>query len=203
MSLWIAPRPLLLASQSLARRQLLAAAGIPHAVVAPDLDERAAELPLRQSGADAGQVARHLARMKAEKVSRSHPDDLVLAADQVLACEGRLFAKPADRAAAAAQLAALSGRTHQLHSAFCLMRRGEIRVETVVPAQLTMRPFGRAFIELYLAAAGEAVLDLVGAYQLEAIGIHLFAAVEGEHSTILGLPLLPLLAALRSEGVLA
>jgi septum formation protein len=203
MLLWTASRPLVLASQSEARRRLLASAGIPHVVIAPDLDERAAEVALRESGADAGEVARQLARLKAEAVSRTRPDDLVLAADQVLACDGRLYAKPADRAAAAAQLAELSGRTHQLHSAFCLMRHGEIRAEASAAAQLTMRRFGRAFVELYLAAAGESALGSLGAYRLEELGIHLFAAVEGEHSTILGLPLLPLLAALRGEGMLA
>ena len=203
MSLWIAPQPLVLASRSPARRQLLTGAGIDHVVIAPDIDERRIELPLRESGAGAGEIARHLARAKARAVCESRPDDLVLAADQVLECSGRFFSKPADRAEAAMQLAQLAGRTHQLYSAFCLMRGAEIRAEEMAVARLTMRRFGAGFLDLYLAAAGDAVLGSVGAYQLESLGPHLFAEIDGEHSTILGLPLLPLLAALRREGAIA
>jgi septum formation protein len=201
MSLWIASRPLILASQSRTRHELLTKAGIRVVAIASDLDERLIGAPLKSSAA--GGVARHLAHAKARAVSRSNPEDLVLGADQVLALDGRLFTKPSDRMQAAAQLGELSGRTHQLHSAFCLVRGGEILADEVAVATLTMRPLSVAFVERYLDAAGETIFGCVGAYQLEGVGIHLFEHVEGEFSTILGLPLLPILAALRGQGVLA
>ena len=202
MSLWIAPRPLILASQSRTRRELLTKAGIPAVAIAPLIDERLTEASLKQT-IDGGVVARHLARAKAEAVSSSHPDDFVLGADQVLVLDGRLFTKPSDKAQAAAQLSQLSGRTHHLYSAFCLSRGGEPLADHVAVAALTMRPLAPAFIDRYLDAAGPSVCDCVGAYQLEGLGIHLFEHVDGDYTTILGLPLLPLLAALRSQGVLA
>jgi septum formation protein len=203
MSLWIAPRPLILASQSRTRQELLTKAGIPVVMIVPDIGERLIEASLKKAAAAAGVVARHLARAKAAAVSRPNPDDVVLGADQVLVLDGRLFAKPSDRMQAAAQLDELSGRTHHLHSAFCLIRDGEIVAEDVAVATLTMRRLGAAFIDRYLDAAGQTIFGCVGAYQLEGLGIHLFERVEGDHSTILGLPLLPVLAALRRQGVLA
>ena len=172
-------------------------------VIAPDIDERLIEAPLKRAAAAAGVVARHLARAKAAAVSRANPDDLVLGADQVLVLDGRLFTKPSDKMQAAAQLDELSGRTHHLHSAFCLMRGGEILADHVAVATLTMRRLGAAFIDRYLDTAGQTIFGCVGAYRLEGLGIHLFEQVEGDHSTILGLPLLPVLAALRRQGVLA
>lgn len=203
MSLWNAPRPLVLASQSRARRELLQQAGIPVVAITPDIDERSIEAPLTRIAAAPGSVASHLAHAKAAAVSRAQPDDLVLGADQVLALDGRLFTKPSDKMQAAAQLGELSGRTHCLHSAFCLMRGGEVLADNVAVASLTMRQLSAAFIARYLTAAGQEILGCVGAYQLESLGIHLFAHVDGDHSTILGLPLLPVLAALRKEGALA
>jgi septum formation protein len=182
---------------------LLVDAGIEPIVVAADVDERSIAQPLQDQGAAPGDVARHLAEAKAAAVSAARPDDLVLAADQVLDCDGRLFTKPADRAEAAAQLAALAGRAHRLHSAFCLMRGGIIRAEGAGVAHLAMRPFGRDFVDLYLATAGDGVLGSVGAYQLEGLGAHLFERIDGDFATILGLPLLPVLAALRREGAVA
>jgi septum formation protein len=200
---WRRPRPLVLASKSTARRNLLEGAGIPFVVEAAAIDERSIEAPLLARHADGAEIAAHLAHAKAEAVSRSRPDDLVLGADQTLAFEGRIYSKPADRAAAAAQLAGFSGRTHELHSALCLMQGDTCVFAHVETAKLTCRPYDTPFIETYLDAAGDAVLTSVGAYQLEALGIHLFARIEGDHATILGLPLLPLLAFLREEGSLA
>jgi septum formation protein len=124
----------------------------------------------------------------------------VLGADQTLACGDRRFSKPADRAAAAEQLRGLRGRTHELHSAIALVRDGEALFELVDTARLTMRDFSDRFLEDYLDMAGDAALASVGGYQLEGIGIHLFERVEGDYFTILGLPLLPLLAFLRRNG---
>ena len=197
MSLWVAPRPLILASQSPIRHELLTKAGIPVIVIVADVDERSIEASLKRTAVAPDMVARHLARAKAAAVSRSNPDDFVLGADQVLAVDGRLFTKPSDKTQAAAQLGELSGRTHHLHSAFCLMRGRGILAEDAASASLTMRRLSAAFIDRYLAETGQTILGCVGAYQLESLGIHLFEHVEGDHSTILGLPLL---AALRRQG---
>ena len=127
----------------------------------------------------------------------------MIGADQTLACEGSPFHKPADRAAAQEQLAALSGRTHVLHSAFAIAEHGAVVHEDVAEARMTMRALSADAVERYLDLAGEAALHSVGAYQVEGLGIHLFERIEGDHSTILGLPLLPLLTALRERGLLA
>ena len=126
----------------------------------------------------------------------------MIGADQTLCFEGRVFGKPADRADAIAQLQALSGKTHALYSGCCAAREQGIQFETVSMARLSCRPFSRAFIEAFAAQAGDALLGSAGAYQLEGLGIHLFEAIEGDHATILGLPLLPLLKFLREEGSL-
>ncbi len=201
MALWLADRPLVLASKSSARRALLEAAGIPVEVLPADLDERAIE----ESGGrtSAVDVAVMLAREKALAVAAERPRRAVVGADQVLALSDVRFSKPADRAAARAQLKALRGRTHMLHSGIAVARGAELRFAHVATATLTMRAFSDAFIEAYLDAAGAAVTASVGAYQVEGIGIHLFERIEGEHSTILGLPLLPLLEFLRREGLVA
>lgn len=201
--LWQTNTPLVLASQSAARQALLAAATIPFESLASGVDERLIEMPLRRKGAAAAEIAAHLAQAKARAVSVTKPDRLVLGADQTLSFEGRTFAKPATMAEARAQLVGFSGRTHELHSALCIVRDATILFETVVTARLTCRSFGADFISRYMEAAGAAVLSSVGAYQIEGIGLHLFERIEGDHSTILGLPLLPLLAFLRREGSLA
>ena len=128
------------------------------------------------------------------------PGRLVLGADQTLARGDTRFSKPANRAEAAAQLRALRGRTHELHSALALVRDGDVLFECVDTARLTMRDFSDRFLDDYLDMAGDAALASVGGYQLEGIGIHLFERVEGDYFTILGLPLLPLLAFLRQNG---
>lgn len=193
--------PLILASQSSARQTLLRNAGLAFDAIPADIDERAIQAA---SGlTDAGAIAALLAREKALAVSTQHPGRVVIGADQTLALGDRLFSKPPDRARAAEQLRALAGRTHHLHSAVAVARDGAILFADVSVAAMTMRPLTDAAIEAYLAAAGRAVSSSVGAYQLEGLGVHLFADIDGDHFTVLGLPLLPLLGFLRSAKMLA
>ena len=200
-ALWLAPAALVLASQSKVRRALLETAGIPVEVRPATLDERAVEA--RVPDADPAAGAALLAREKALRVAAELPGRLVVGADQTLALGARRFSKPVDRAGAKAQLAALAGRTHALHSAVAVARGADVLFAHVGIARLTMRPLSEAFLERYLDAAGPAVTASVGGYQLEALGIELFETIDGDHFTILGLPLLPLLAYLRAEGSLA
>lgn len=199
-TLWLGSTPLVLASQSSTRRALLEAAGLPVETCASGIDERTIEAPLIAKGADAAVIAAHLARAKAQAVAERNPDRLVLGADQTLSLDARLYTKPADRAAARAQLLSFAGRTHELHSALCVMRGTAVLYETIVTARLTCRAFSGDFIDRYIEAAGDSVLSSVGAYQLEGLGIHLFEKIDGDHPTILGLPLLPLLDFLRRAG---
>jgi septum formation protein len=198
MPLWLAAEPLLLASKSKVRRALLAAAGIPVEVRAADLDERAIEASA--SSGEPTAIAALLAREKALALGRNHAGRLVLGADQVLALDGRRFAKPPDRAAALAQLRALSGRTHALHSAVACVQNGAVIFEHVSVARLTMRTLSDQFLDVYLDAAGSAATESVGAYQLEGLGSHLFERVEGDYFAILGLPLLEVLHFFRRRG---
>lgn len=200
--LWRGGAPLLVASKSAARRTLLEAARVPFEAVSVAVDERAIEAQAVRDGSDPATVARTLARAKALAGALAHPGRLVIGADQTLALGDEAFHKPADRAAAKAQIGRLAGRTHELHSAVAVARDGEVLWATVESAHLAMRPLDASAIEAYLDAAGAAVLSSVGGYQLEGLGIHLFERVEGDHSVILGLPLLPLLGFLRSEGLL-
>jgi septum formation protein len=131
------------------------------------------------------------------------PGRYVIGADQTLECDGRLFNKPAARAAAASQLRELSGRTHTLQAGVAIMRDGRLLFEDVSVARMTMRELSDDTIEAYLNEAGDAATASVGAYQLEQLGVHLFSRIEGDHFTILGLPLLPLLAFLRGQGLLS
>ncbi|MBM3527556.1 MAG: septum formation inhibitor Maf [Alphaproteobacteria bacterium] len=201
MALWQAERPLILASKSAARRAILEAAAIPCEIDPAAIDERAIEAHAGALGP--GQAAALLAREKASAIAAKHPGRLVLGADQTLALGERRFSKAPDRAGARAQLTALRGRTHALHSAVAVARSGEILFEHVDAAHLTMREFTDAFLDAYLDAVGDKALASVGGYQLEGTGIQLFERVEGDHFTVLGLPLLPLLAWLRSNGLLA
>ena len=201
MPLWLATRPLVLASKSAARRALLEAAGIPVETEPADIDERAVET--RAGLEDAEMVAALLAREKAKAVAKKHPGRLVLGADQTLALGERRFSKASDRAGARAQLAALRGRTHALHSAVAVVQDGTVMFEHVDAARLTMRAFSDGFLDAYLDAAGDAATASVGGYQLEGAGVHLFNEVDANHFTVLGLPLLPLLDWLRRSGHLA
>ncbi len=201
MGLWRAEEPLVLASRSASRRAVLAGAGIPVEVLPADVDERAIEA---QAGLESpSQVAVLLAHAKAGAISAKRPERLVLGADQTLALGQRLFAKPADLAAAGDQLKALRGHTHELHSAVVVVRDGAVLFEHCEIARLTMRNFSDGFLARYLEAAGPAVTASVGAYQVEGIGIQLFERIEGDHFTILGLPLLRLLQFLRQQKCLA
>jgi septum formation protein len=200
MTLWREKDPLILASQSRARQALLANAGIDFETVAAEIDERAIQ---QASGLAApGDIAALLAREKALSISGRKPGKFVIGADQTLALGEHLFSKPAGRTQAKEQLRALAGRSHELHSAVAVARDGKILFEAAAFARMTMRRLGEAEIDAYLDAAGEAVTTSVGAYQLEGLGVHLFVRIEGDHFTILGLPLLPLLAFLRSERLL-
>jgi septum formation protein len=201
MSLWLADEPLVLASQSKVRRAVLEAAGLPVKAYPAHLDERAIERQV-VSGKP-GDVALTLAQEKARTVAAMSDARLVVGCDQTLALGDRRFDKPADRAAARAQLLAMRGRTHELHSGIAVVRSGALTFGHVAVARLTMRDFSEGFLDAYLDAAGSTVTASVGAYQLERVGIHLFERIEGDHFTILGLPLLPLLGYLRREGVLA
>jgi nucleoside triphosphate pyrophosphatase len=200
MTLWRGKSPLILASQSRARQALLTNAGIGFEAVTAGIDERAVQ---QASGLSApGEIASLLAREKALSVSARQPGKFVIGADQTLALGERLFSKPAGRAQAAGQLRALAGQRHELHSAVAVARDGKILFEAVAIAGMTMRRLGEAEIDAYLDEAGGAVSSSVGAYQLEGLGVHLFERIDGDHFTILGLPLLPLLAFLRSERLL-
>ena len=201
MTIWRGKHPLVLASQSRARQSLLANAGLAFDAVPAGIDER--EIQRASDLSAPGEIASLLARQKALWVSSRQPDRIVVGADQTLALGKQLFSKPADRAQAADQLRSLAGNSHELHSAVAVARDGKILFEAVSVARMTMRQMSEAEIGAYLDEAGAAVTTSVGAYQLEGPGIHLFERIEGDHFTILGLPLLPLLAFLRSEGLLA
>jgi septum formation protein len=200
MTLWRGTYPLILASQSRTRQALLANAGIDFEVLPADIDER--EVQQASGLSSPGDIAALLARRKALAVSARQPGRFVVGADQTLARGARLFVKPAGRTQAAEQLRALAGGSHELHSAVAVARDGDILFEGISVARMTMRQLGDPEIAAYLDAAGEAVTTSVGAYQLEGLGVHLFERIQGDHFTILGLPLLPLLAFLRSEGLL-
>ena len=200
MALWLAAKPLVLASQSKVRRALIEAAGIPVETRPAHLDERAIESQVKGGPAE---VALTLAREKARTVAAMSGPDYVVGCDQTLALGERRFSKPADRAAARDQLMAMRGKPHELHSAVAVCRNGSVTFGHVAVARLIMRDFSEKFLNAYLDATGDSVTASVGAYQLERTGIHLFERIEGDHFTILGLPLLPLLQHLRDEGVLA
>jgi septum formation protein len=189
-----------LASSSPTRASMLAAIGFSVTRDPPRVDEEEVKLAFQGEGADPAACAVALAEAKADRVSRRHPGALVIGADQMLDCEGVWFDKPPDRRQARAQLVALRGRTHVLTTAACVFRDGQKLWHTVQQARLTMRSFSDDFLDEYLSAVGDDVTGSVGAYRLEGQGVHLFARVEGDWFTILGLPILPLLDFLRGQG---
>ena len=195
---------LILASQSPSRAALLRAAGLAFDIVAADIDEAAVRDVLTRSDerVDPADIAEILARAKAETVSANFPDAVVIGADQILTLEGEIFEKPADLEAARKTLLKLKGRTHHLHAGVCVARNGQGVWRHGEAAHLTMRDFSPEFLGAYLAAEGEEVCASVGAYRLESVGVQLFSEVKGDFFTILGLPLVPLLAYLRNEGLL-
>ena len=191
--------PPILASASAVRARLLAAAGVPMEQTASGVDEEALKAELGGLGHEA--LAMALAEAKAAAVSAAHPGRLVLGADQLLVLGGRRFDKPRDREQAAAHLAAFSGRPHELVTAAVALRGGNVLWRRTDRAQIHVRRLSTATIEAYLDVVGEAALTSVGAYQFEGPGAQLFERVGGDFFTVLGLPLLPLLEFLRSEGV--
>ena len=193
---------IVLASGSRFRRAMLEAAGVDLDVVPAEIDERAVEQTLEGSGATPEDLAQVLAEAKALEVSERQPGRLVLGCDQTLTLDNELFHKPEDMEDARRHLLKLSGRTHQLSSAAVLARNGAALWRHVGIARLTMRRLEPAFIGRHLARVGPMALNSVGAYQIEGEGIQLFEKIEGDHFTIVGLPLLPLLDELRELGAI-
>jgi len=191
---------IVLASGSIHRRELLKNAGVDFTVEPSELDERAIEAPLLDSGVGPEDVAAILAEAKAGDISERHPGEIVIGADQTLSLDDTVFHKPANMEEARRTLLTLSGRTHSLNSAVVLVENGAVTWRHVATAQITMRELDPGFIGRYLAAAGQKALTSVGAYQIEGIGIQLIEKVEGDFFTIVGLPLLPLLKELRARG---
>jgi len=193
----------ILASASPSRAAVLRQAGLPALSEPAQVDEAEVKAGLEAEGAAAREIAETLAELKAQKVSRRRPGIIIVGADQMLECEDAWFDKPIDLDQAAAHLRSLSGKTHRLISAVCVVRDGVRLWHHVAEAHLTMRPLSDDFIADYLTAVGPAALTSVGAYQLEGMGAQLFTRVEGDYFTILGLPLLPLMDFLRNHGVIA
>jgi len=193
---------IILASTSPFRRQLLANAGLSIEAVAPEIDERAVEQSLEGADVTPEDVAQILAEAKAVNVSERYPDRWVIGGDQTLSLGDQIFHKPADMEGARRHLLALSGKTHQLNSAIVLARNGEAVWRHVEIARMTMRELDPGFIGRHLARVGDIALKSVGAYQIEGEGIQLFEKIEGDYFTIVGVPLLPLLARLRELKVI-
>lgn len=192
---------IILASASPSRAALLRNAGVPFTQEPAFVDEEAVKASFRNDNSSAAEVAAALAELKAQRVSRRQPGRLVVGADQMLECGSVWFDKPSDLSQVRGHLLALRGKTHELLSAVCVVRDGECLWRHLETAQLTMRPFSDAFLDEYIAAAGESLLSSVGAYRLEDRGAQLFSRIEGDYFTILGLPLLPLLGFLCNHGV--
>ena len=202
-SLWRGAGPLILASRSESRRALLSAAGLDAESIAPEVDERALEDRRLAEGGALADIAVELAQAKALAVSAKRPDAYCIGADQTLTLDGRIFHKSRDLAEAAQTLAALAGRTHRLTSAFCVARGGRALVVHRDHADLQMRALALDEISRYLERAGSGVLASVGVYQGEGLGVHLFERIKGDHSVVLGLPMLGLLAWMRRENLIS
>ena len=193
---------IVLASVSASRRRLLSQTGIYFDTAKPPVDEAPIKARLKEGGASAADVAEALAESKANSVADILPGHYVIGADQMLECEGIWFDKPSSRDEARRHLQTLCGRTHQLVTAAVIAHEGRIIWRHVETAKMTMREFSDAFLEQYLDKAGPNVLRSVGAYELEGVGAQLFAKIEGDFLSILGLPVVPLLNALREAGAL-
>ncbi|MBA8836904.1 Maf-like protein [Ochrobactrum sp. RH2CCR150] len=193
---------LILASKSPFRSALLKNAGIEFSGESADIDERAVEAPLYETGATPEEVAQVLAEAKALDVAEKNPGAVVIGCDQTLSLGDEIFHKPANMEAAGRQLLQFSGKTHQLNSAVVLVKDGETLWRHVSVARMTMRALSPAFVGRYLGRVGDSALSSVGAYQVEGPGIQLFEKIEGDYFTIVGLPLLPLLAELRKENLI-
>lgn len=193
---------LILASKSASRRALMTGAGLTYDAIGAEIDERAVEANLSAHYAKPPEVAVELARAKAQWVSNRHVDAYVIGSDQVLSLGTRLFHKPLSMGEAADHIRAMSGETHHLNCGVAIAFGGEILWSDVSIAAMTMRTISPSFLQTYLDMAGESILQSVGAYQFEGPGIQLFDNIEGDYFTILGLPMLKLLAGLRSLGII-
>ncbi len=193
---------LVLASASPSRRMLMENAGLFFQAVAAQIDERAFEDSIAHRSFGPGELALELALQKALEVSNRFPKALVIGCDQTMSLGQRVFHKPADRHEASSTLRTLRGNVHRLNSAVVLVQEGREVWRHLSTADLAMRDFSDAFLELYLERCGDSVMKSVGCYQLEGIGIQLFDSIAGDYFTILGLPLLPLLGQLRALGEL-
>jgi septum formation protein len=204
MSATVSVHEIVLASGSRARREMLAAAGVHFTVQAADVDEPAIRARMRKVDAhiDPKKIAAVLAAAKAEDVSGKIGGSLIIGADQVLALDDELLSKAPSIDAAREALRKLRGRTHELHSAVAFAENGKITWAHVATARLTMRDFSEAFLDDYLLRAGDRVGQSVGAYELEGLGVQLFDKIEGDYFTVLGLPLMPVLAELRERGII-
>lgn len=191
---------LILASKSASRRAMLDAAGVAYVSVPADIDERAVEAGLE--GASPAEVAEALAVAKAAAVAGLHRQALVLGSDSLVVCKGRRFDKPRSREEAGEHLRFFSGHVMELHSAAALVRGEGCEWSHVSIARLHVRDLSEEFIEHYLTLEWPAIGHTVGAFRIEGPGVQLFSAIEGDQFTVLGMPLLPLLGALREEGVL-
>lgn len=192
---------LILASQSLSRRALLEGAGLDFEAMPSAVDEAAIKESAQAEGVSAADTAILLADAKAARIARRHPEAVVIGADQLLVCEGEWFDKPVDLAAARNHLLKLRNRPHELMTAVVVWRNGQRAWHHLATPRLAMRDFSDAFLDDYLAREGGFVTSSVGAYRLEGMGIQLMRDIRGEHTAILGLPLLPLLAYLHDAGV--
>jgi septum formation protein len=191
---------LILASKSASRRAMLDAAGVTYESIPADIDERAVEAGL--AGAASPEVAEALAVAKAAAVAEAHPGALVLGSDSLVVCAGRRFDKPRSREEAGEHLRFFSGRVMELHSAAALVKDGGCEWSHASIARLHVRELSDTFIAAYLDMEWPEISHTVGAFRIEGPGVQLFSAIEGDQFTVLGMPLLPLLAALREEGVL-
>ncbi|MAF96160.1 MAG: septum formation protein Maf [Rhodospirillaceae bacterium] len=195
-------RGVVLASASKIRSQILENAGVSHSCDPAEIDERELKDRMAKQGAGVETVAASLAMAKADEVRKRHAQALVIGADQILECQGRWFDKPQGRDGAAETLRTLRGRTHRLISAVAVHQGEECVWRHLETASLTMREFSDTFLERYIDDASPGVLESVGAYRLEQVGVQLFTRIEGDYFTVLGLPLLPLLGFLRHAGAL-
>jgi len=194
---------LILASGSAARRTLLEAAGLIFDVIPANIDEEKIrdDIVGATANVEGNDIASVLAAEKARLISIEHPNALVVGADQVLTLGGRFFSKARNLTEAREILSMLRGRTHELVSAVALARKGEVHWQTSTTAEMTMRSFSDEFLGCYLEKMGERALQIVGCYEIEGSGVQLFEEIDGDHFTILGIPLLELLARLRHEGM--